>query len=178
MQGPRRQKKGQTRSPHYFVQITQVGVICEIPVILHFKLENKTAWLAAAYPHGGISMLSPPVTLTLPQASRARLLWKLLYCRTWREYYFFLPPHARHPLAACRRFPPFVPRSISRVPRNAQRFRTDTERNRPRYHPLARFPPYQHRGVPMLCSTPESGSWRHLADAPRTTNITPSTVGF
>lgn len=59
------------RSPHYFVQITHAAVICEIPVILHFKLENKTARLAVAYPSGGISMLSPTVTLTLLQASRA-----------------------------------------------------------------------------------------------------------
>lgn len=62
------------RSPHYFVQITHAAVICEIPVILHFKLENKTASLAVAYPSGGISMLSPTVTLTLLQASRARVL--------------------------------------------------------------------------------------------------------
>lgn len=57
--------KDKARSPHYFVQITHAAVICKIPVILHFKLENKTAWLAAAYPLHGISMLSPPVTLTL-----------------------------------------------------------------------------------------------------------------
>lgn len=68
------ESENQARSPHYFVQITHAAVICEIPVILHFKLENKTARLAVAYPLGGISMLSPPVTLTLLQASRARVL--------------------------------------------------------------------------------------------------------
>lgn len=72
------ESENQARSPHYFVQITHAAVICEIPVILHFKLENKTARLAVAYPLGGISMLSLPVTLTLLQASRARVLWKLL----------------------------------------------------------------------------------------------------
>jgi len=36
------------RSPRYFVQITHAAVICEIPVILHFKLENKTARPEAA----------------------------------------------------------------------------------------------------------------------------------
>ncbi|KAK1136490.1 hypothetical protein K0M31_001040 [Melipona bicolor] len=61
------------RSPHYFVQITHAAVICEIPVILHFKLENKTARLAAAYPPDGISILSPPVTLALLQASTTAL---------------------------------------------------------------------------------------------------------
>lgn len=70
-----RERRDAARSPHYFVQITHAAVICEIPVILHFKLENKMAWLAAAYPADGISILSPPVTLALLlQANRARLL--------------------------------------------------------------------------------------------------------
>lgn len=101
--------KDKARSPHYFVQITHAAVICKIPVILHFKLENKTAWLAAAYPLHGISMLSPPVTLTLLRKTDPTTAEN--YCTALRSVriifsslslslflFSFAPPsYARHP---------------------------------------------------------------------------------
>lgn len=110
--------KDKARSPHYFVQITHAAVICKIPVILHFKLENKTAWLAAAYPLHGISMLSPPVTLTLLRKTDPTTAEN--YCtalRGVRIIFFSLPPllffpSLRHPTHATLPSSPF-PRSIS-----------------------------------------------------------------
>lgn len=96
------------RSPHYFVQITHAAVICKIPVILHFKLENKTAWLAAAYPLHGISMLSPPVTLTLlrkPTTAEnyctalrsVRIIFFFSSPSLFPLFSFAPPSYARHP---------------------------------------------------------------------------------
>lgn len=115
--------KDKARSPHYFVQITHAAVICKIPVILHFKLENKTAWLAAAYPLHGISMLSPPVTLTLLRKTdpttaenyctalrSVRIIFSSLSLSPLPLFFFF--PSLRHPTHATLPCSPF-PRSIS-----------------------------------------------------------------
>lgn len=98
------ERKGQARSPHYFVQITLAAVICEIPVILHFKLENKTAQLAAAYPSSAISIVSPPVTLTLLQAKHdcsenyctTLCGVSIIFSRLLPFYFPFLPPTHNH----------------------------------------------------------------------------------
>lgn len=86
-----------TLEPHYFVQITHAAVICEIPVILHFKLENKTA-RPGAQPalirSAGSRCLSPRVTLTYP-SPLSKHECSENYCSlvyVWRECYFFPAP--------------------------------------------------------------------------------------
>lgn len=88
-------KANGTRSLHYFIQIMFTNVICEIPVILHFKLENKTAAYCPAYLSGEIVILSRPVTLTnLVQAEHDRpeiTEVTYMYMYVPRGNYFFFP---------------------------------------------------------------------------------------